>query len=416
MSSTGGTRARRYHGLDGLRGFAMLLGIVLHAAVPYFSRLYEFEFIWPADDDQSVLLALVFDFIHSWRMPVFFLLAGFFAHLVLDRRSTSMFVVDRLKRVALPLALFGAVMAVIIPPIWVYGWYGAISFEVLRNVLAARQDLDSSGDLVAHLWFLYYLLLMYAALVVLRRLGGLWGAWAFVRSAWWLSTARRLGDAVYARMPLLLAIGAVLLLVLRAGNEAKPFWPLNVPDVLYGALFFFYGYGLYARRELVDRLRGDGALAALLSIGIVVYCVHLVLLGVIDGMTKSGGAAESIEFLQLLDTIFSGFAAVLFSVGLVGLFERVLSMPRRWVRWLADSSYWIYIMHLPVVTFLTFYLAHLDRQGLLKNLTGFSWSAELKFLAACLATAALGIVTYRYLVRYTALGTLLNGKRTAAGT
>ena len=416
MSPTGGTQVRRYNGLDGLRGFAMLLGIVLHATVPYFSRLYEFEFVWPADDDQSVLLALVFDFIHSWRMPVFFLLAGFFAHLVLDRRSTSMFVLDRLKRVALPLVLFGAVMAVIIPPIWVYGWYGAVSFEVLRNVLADRQDLDSSGDLIAHLWFLYYLLLMYAALIALRGLVGPCRALRAVRPAWWPSACKRLGDAVYARMPLLLALGAVLLLVLRAGNEAKPIWPLNVPDVLYGALFFFYGYGLYARRELVDRLRGDGALAALLSIGIVTYCVHLILLGVIDGMTKSGGAAESIEFLQLLDTIFSGFAAVLFSVGLVGLFERVLSMPRRWVRWLADSSYWIYIMHLPVVTFLTFYLAHLDRQGLLKDLTGFSWSAELKFLAACLATAALGIVTYRYLVRHTPLGTLLNGKRTAAGT
>ena len=146
----------------------MLLGIVLHAAVPYFSRLYEFEFVWPADDDQSALLALVFDFIHSWRMPVFFLLAGFFAHLVLDRRSTSTFVIDRLKRIALPLALFGTVMAVIIPPIWLYGWSGSFSLETFRGVLADRQDLDSSGDLVAHLWFLYYLLLMYAALVALR--------------------------------------------------------------------------------------------------------------------------------------------------------------------------------------------------------------------------------------------------------
>ena len=53
-------------------------------------------------------------------------------------------------------------------------------------------------------------------------------------------------------------------------------------------------------------------------------------------------------------------------------------------------------MHLPVVKFLTFYLAHLDRQGC---------------LAACFVTGALGIVTYRYLVRYTPLGTLLNGKR-----
>ena len=393
----------------------MLLGIVLHATLPYFSRLYEFESTWPADDDQSVLLALVFDFIHMWRMPVFFLLAGFFAHLVLDRRSTSTFVIDRLKRIALPLALFGAVMAVIIPPIWLYGWSGSFSLETFRSVLSDRQDLDSSGDLIGHLWFLNYLLLMYAALVALRALAGPCRLLRVVQPAWRLSTGRLLGDAVYARMPLLLALGAVLLLVLRAGDEGKPIWPLNLPDVLYGALFFFYGYGLYARRELVDRLRGDGALAALLSIPVATYFVHLVLLGVIDGMSKSGGNAESIEFLRLLDAVFYGFSAVLFSVGFVGLFERVLASPGRWVRWLADSSYWVYIMHLPVVTFLTFYLAHLDRQGWLKYLTGFSWSAELKFLAACLATAALGLVTYRYLVRYTPLGTLLNGKRTPAG-
>ena len=146
----------------------MLMGIVLHASLPYFSRIADFEYIWPADDDQSVLLAVVFDFIHAWRMPAFFLMAGFFAHLVLDRRPTSMFIRDRLKRIAVPLVLFGAVMAVIIPPIWVYGWYGDMSLDTFRDALSARQDLDSSGDLVAHLWFLYYLLLMYAALMVLR--------------------------------------------------------------------------------------------------------------------------------------------------------------------------------------------------------------------------------------------------------
>ena len=93
----------------------MLLGIVLHGLLPYFSRMVGFEPIWPADDDQSTLLFLVFDFIHTWRMPTFFLLAGFFAHLVLDRRSISVFVLDRLKRIALPLVLFGAVKSSLIP-------------------------------------------------------------------------------------------------------------------------------------------------------------------------------------------------------------------------------------------------------------------------------------------------------------
>ena len=389
----------------------MLLGILLHASLPYFSRIVGIESFWPADDDQSVLLFLVFDFIHTWRMPVFFLLAGFFAHLVLERRAMSAFALDRLKRIGVPLVLFGALMAVIIPPIWVYGWFDVISLEVIQDALKERQDLDSSGELIGHLWFLYYLLLMYSALMAFRLLGRLWRA----RTAYAPSTlGGRMGDALYTRIPLMLTLGAVVLLVLRAGNESKPLWPLNVPDVLYGALFFFYGYGLYARRQLIDRLRGEDALVVLWSIATTAFLVHLVLLGAIDEASKAGKDAESTAFLHLLKAVFYGASAVMFSVALIGLFERLLRSPRPWVRWLADSSYWIYIIHLPVVTFLTFYLAHLDRQGWLKDLTGFSWGAEMKFVAACVATGTLGVVTYRYLVRYTPLGTLLNGKRLRA--
>ena len=222
MGTPQGSAPQKYHGLDGLRGFAMLLGIVLHATLPYFSRMAGFESTWPADDDQSTLLFLVFDFIHTWRMPTFFVLAGFFAHLILDRRSTSIFILDRLRRVALPLVLFGTVMAVIIPPIWVYGWYGIISLEVFQDVLEERPNLNSSGELVAHLWFLYYLLLMYAALIAFQLLGRILRAQTIVRPAGRIPLGRHLGNAVYPRIPTLLTLGAVLLLVLRAGNESKP--------------------------------------------------------------------------------------------------------------------------------------------------------------------------------------------------
>ena len=391
----------------------MLMGIVVHATLPYFSRIARLESYWPADDDQSILLFLVFDFIHAWRMPTFFLLAGFFAHLVLERRSTSKFVLDKLMRIALPLVLFGAVMAVIIPSIWFYGWYGFISLEVFQDALGDRPDLDSSGELVAHLWFLYYLLLMYAALIGFRLLGRLRRAPASVGAAGRPSLGRYIGNAVYTRLPLLLTLAAVILLVVRAGDQSRPIWPLNGPDVLYGSLFFFYGYGLYARRKLIDRLRGTGSLAALWAVGTAMFFIYLVLVGAMDESSKQGLDGETIAFLWLVGTVFYGASAVLFSLGLIGIFERLLRSSRTWVRWLADSSYWIYIVHLPIVTFLTFYLAHLDRQGRLEYLTGFIWSAELKFLAACVVTAVLGLVTYRYLVRYTLLGTLLNGKRSA---
>ena len=402
----------RYHGLDGLRGFAMLLGIVLHATLPYISRLAEFEHIWPADDDQSVVLFVVFDFIHIWRMPTFFLMAGFFAHLVLTRQTTSAFVRNRLKRIALPLVLFGAAMAVLVPLIWVYGWYGILTLESLAGWMTETPDLESSGELVAHLWFLYYLLLMYAALVAVRLLAGRWKQLSLMRLGGLATLGRVSERTVYTRLPLLLAAGAVLLLIAQAGDESKPLWPLNWPDVIYGALFFFYGYGLYTRRDLIERIRGTATLATLWMAATAGYVLHLALIGAMDEIWRAGGGAEAIAGLQLADTLVYGVLAALFSMGLIGLFERFLRAPRPWIRWLADSSYWIYIIHLPVVTMLTFYLAHLDRQGSLEQLTGVSWNAEVKFLVACVATGLVGVITYRYLVRYTPIGTMLNGRRT----
>ncbi len=402
---------QRYHGLDGLRGTAMLLGIVIHGSLPYFSRIVGIEAIWPADDDQSIFLLLVFDFIHSWRMPVFFLMAGFFAHLVLDRRPTPAFIFDRLRRIALPLVFFGAVMAILVPTIWVYGWYGAMSWEIFQDVMRDRKSLGSSGDIVAHLWFLYYLLLMYAALIAIRSLPKLRPVRAILQAADRVSIGRRLGNAIYTRIPLLLMLGAVILLVLRAGDESKPVWPLNLVDVFYAGLFFFYGYGLYIRREFIDRIKRPETMVTLWVMAAFAFWVHVVLSGAVDDATRQDAGEEAVAFLWLIRTVFYGSAAALFCIGLVGLFESLLSSPRVWIRWLADSSYWIYIIHLPLVAFITFYLAHLDRQGRLQELTGLSWGAEAKFLAACVATCILGMLTYRYLVRYTRLGVLLNGQR-----
>ncbi len=400
----------RYHGLDGLRAFAMLLGIVLHATLPYFARIVGIEFMWPADDDQSLAMFVLFDFIHLWRMPVFFLLAGFFAHLVLERRSAAAFMRDRLRRIAVPLVMFTAVMALILPALWTYGWTGA--FVIDPGVLDPRKwpYLASQATPLAHLWFLWHLLIMYAALLGLRRvLATRLGA--AVRAMPVLAALRRHGAAaVYARAPLLLMAAVVILLAVRGGDESKPIFPPNVPDLLYGAVFFFYGYGLWARRALLDDLKRHGNLAVLWASAVALYALHLVMLGVLRD-ADGGGASGAAAWLALVEVVARGHAVVLLALALMGSCEALLRTPRPWVRWMADASYWIYLVHLPVVAWLTFRLAHLDRAGRLAALTGFAWSAELKFLAATIATTMFGLLTYRYLVRATPLGTLLNGKR-----
>ncbi|HWS27615.1 MAG TPA: acyltransferase family protein [Xanthomonadales bacterium] len=64
----------RLHGLDALRGFALLLGVVLHLSMSY---LHGAEYFWiVSDGERRTLLGGLYYLIHRFRMPLFFLLAG----------------------------------------------------------------------------------------------------------------------------------------------------------------------------------------------------------------------------------------------------------------------------------------------------------------------------------------------------
>ena len=80
MSST----SDRYHSLDALRASMMLLGLVLHSAVSYIRE--PLPEAWPyKDPNTSTLFDLVVFFIHLFRMPVFFVAAGFFGAMLMQR-------------------------------------------------------------------------------------------------------------------------------------------------------------------------------------------------------------------------------------------------------------------------------------------------------------------------------------------
>ena len=453
---------KRYNGLDALRAMAMFSGILLHGSITYFSQLFSMESIWPTDSDQSLNLALLFDFIHTWRMPTFFLLAGFFAHMVIERRHFFYFFRDRLKRILLPLLIFGPIMALLLPTIWLYGWKGYFSFRLVQEVIQNTNDLGSSGELIGHLWFLYYLSIMYFSLGIIcfftkskYSLSLLLFTWigfllllvyvygfgpfngvsalsaigliifgfliaSFITVTITLTSLikflflSRLGiiftKTIYSRIPILFVIAACLILGFRAGNESKPIWPINAPDFLYSSLFFLYGYGLWANRSLIDRLKGSSYLVLLCLSAFIFYVSHLVCVTIMDSLNLRNDLA-SIQLFEFLNLICYGSSAVLITLALIGVFEASMNSSKKWVQWLSDSSYWIYIIHLPLVSLTTFYLGHMDRNQWLKKLTGIEWNAESKFLISCIFTMVVCLVTYRCLVRYTPIGLLLNGRR-----
>ena len=70
---------KRFHYMDNLRAWAMILGVVFHAALAYSATVHH---IWPtADTSTSRLIDALVWFSHTFRMPLFFLIAVFFANI-----------------------------------------------------------------------------------------------------------------------------------------------------------------------------------------------------------------------------------------------------------------------------------------------------------------------------------------------
>src|SRR5690606_39470636 len=96
-------QAERLHALGLVRASALLLGSVFHAALPF---IPDYEAWLVMDDIRSRPVAGLAFWLHSFRMPTFFLLAGFFGHMMLGRRGTAGFVRDRARRTLAPLLIF----------------------------------------------------------------------------------------------------------------------------------------------------------------------------------------------------------------------------------------------------------------------------------------------------------------------
>jgi peptidoglycan/LPS O-acetylase OafA/YrhL len=97
MSTENPALARRSD-LDALRAGAMLLGIVLHASLSFFPTYW-----MVTDTRQNDIFGIVFSAIHGFRMPLFFVMSGYFSAMLLHRRGRGALIKHRFRRVFLPL-------------------------------------------------------------------------------------------------------------------------------------------------------------------------------------------------------------------------------------------------------------------------------------------------------------------------
>lgn len=374
-------KIERIHSLDALRAIMMLLGLVLHSASTY--GVLDYGEAWPIKDPNAThisndILSIV---IHFFRMPIFFVVAGFFgAMLFYERQPLKMFK-NRVSRIAYPFIIF----LLILSPIIIFSFnYTRSIFKgdeaALETTLSLFSDpLVFIPTITYHLWFLYYLFL-----ITLITLGlGL----LFKKLPDLTNTINKVFSWVIHKPAIRILFFAALtffLYVFIGTQEVETslsFVP-NLNTFLFYFQFYIVGWVLFKSKHLLDKMMRFDWLCTML--GLITALIYLV-----------KHDTFSFELLVIIKSI----SVWLFIFGITGLFIRYGSKHSPSMRYISDASYWVYLVHLPFTALFP------------SAIMNWPIPAFAKLLVVLISTTIICFVTYHYFVRTTFIGKFLNGRK-----
>jgi glucan biosynthesis protein C len=357
-------KAPRYVYLDVLRALAVLLLVLFHATgflilrgeTTDFGRGFRY-------------------FVHVFHMPLFFVLSGFVLGLVTRRTGSRKQVISRVKRLGIP---FAVAMVTVIPAIKLVGlFYTSLKPEAHRQAVHLTFGNVFSTQ-PQHLWFLEYLLFISVGALLA------WTLWR--RSGQGGHHERLIGPAIA-----LLLVGSIVPVVLDGGWEAAYQPDTMVPDlslVVYYSCFFVVGWLISIDERFLRAMERRPAPRLALGFG-------LAGLSYVIWHHQAQPLDDSLTMTRVATVALSTVSAWILISGLWGLSARIFREVSARARFFADSSYWLYIVHLPILVFIESALARTSLPLLVR------WTL------AIVATVAICTISYGLFVRGRWLGRLL---------
>ncbi len=364
----------RLHSLDFLRAFALLMGVLLHVLM---------LFLEPFDGSEPRLGAsIIFIWIHTWRMPLFMLLAGFFTALSIQNRDVGNYAINRLIRLGVPILILWAV----IPEIDegtndIFKLPELISWLLHDIPFTLRLD---------HLWFLYYLLIFYGVLLLLKRITPM--VFNFIAD-YELSFFRIL----VLWLPILILLspmnkptGGIF------GDIPTTFGEVKLGSMLFMASFFLIGIQIQKSVRFLEQLQQKRFWLPSLMI------VSLIPIGLLGwGGMKDEPFVFSSVFEMWIANGLSGSAALLLVLSIMGFAMNYVLSSGPTLSWLIKLSYPIYVFHLMFVISVSGTLMYLGVNDWIVTLIGF-------------AAGILGsVIIYYAIVSWTPLDWVFNGYKTS---
>ena len=358
----------------------MILGIVLHTAIRYVDVNRE-----PTDPNAvHEFFGWLASFIHNFRMPIFMLIAGFFAALLFYDRSPKKMIINRFKRIVLP---FGVFVFLLWPFVLVSYTYTSQQFGIERPperihtfTILFENPAKLIPKVTMHLWFLYYLIMFSA---VSFGLGKLMQQLPTVTSK-----ISHVFNYVIQKPFLKLAVFTLITfgILMVMGRYWVATSTSFVPD---GGTFSFYlffylvGWVLFKSKHLLSSFMKHDWLFTL--VGLAILTAYFLV--------------DKTDLANPLQALIKSLTCWLFIFGFTGLFLRYFSNHSPFMRYVSDSAYWVYLLHQPITVFIP---------GLI---SGLALSAFFKFTIVVTVTTFLCFLSYHFLVRSTFIGRFLNGRR-----
>lgn len=355
-------KTRRYD-IDWLRVIAMLGVFLLHC-----TRFFDNEpwHIKAPVAQQSEILPIVRGlFLWVWLMEIFFLVSGFATRYALQSRSGGQFLVDRAKRLLIPLYTVG--LFILIPPQLYFELYthGQITgtfwerlpdyYRSLPEAFFSKPDLRFPEGLVpytfaGHLWFLQLLFLVsMVTLPVLLFLKSDRGKLLIDRLAGWSN--RRGGIFLFA----------IPLVVIRVGLMWMPEYSERTwAEFLWYACFFLFGFILADDERFTEAVKKNSWIGLAIWFGVFI-CVGSVLLFVLGYEPKEGQGFSALFVIWQVSYSLISWGAM---VCILGLAARYLNFTNQLLQYSNEAVLPFYLLHQTVILIVGWYVLPLGAGAL----------------------------------------------------
>lgn len=359
---------RRYD-IDWLRVIAVLLLIPFHTMHIFILKPYSVVYI--KNSTGISCFELITNFIYEFHMPLLFILAGASAYLALRIRSVNQFIQERFKRLFIP-AITGILF--LIPPMtYIYMISKGNNLSIFTHF--KQFFTGNPGDLSgltgaftpAHLWFIIFL---------------------FVFSLVWvpLFTILNKHSALLIKLSNFLTNRFLLLLFIIPITLAASTNILDDKNPLVYFLIFFLGYMLVTNEDYQKAINRDKA--AYLIIGII---FEIILQCYLNNFPSGSLIWIFYELMRNANRLIWVFV-------ILGFGNKFFNRPSKKLSYLSKSSFPIYIIHLPINTFVGYFIVKINI------------GSSLKFFLIVLLTTLVSFAVYEVIRRIDLLCFLLGIK------